>query len=114
MNLVSVHSILVHSGKFVLDSPWNVAMDHTSYNFGIELSRNTLVIIELFHPLEKSFFMIHKFDTIILIQDVYKRSISSVIAGVVQGLNATVFAYGSTGRYARNGVCYLDYLNVET
>ncbi|KAH7846671.1 hypothetical protein Vadar_016834 [Vaccinium darrowii] len=29
--------------------------------------------------------------------DVYKRSISSVIAGVVQGLNATVFAYGSTG-----------------
>ncbi|KAI7980406.1 Kinesin-like protein KIN-8B [Camellia lanceoleosa] len=29
--------------------------------------------------------------------DVYKRSISSVIAGVVQGLNATVFAYGATG-----------------
>ncbi|PSS30648.1 Kinesin-like protein [Actinidia chinensis var. chinensis] len=29
--------------------------------------------------------------------DVYKRSISSIIAGVVQGLNATVFAYGSTG-----------------
>ncbi|KAG8373808.1 hypothetical protein BUALT_Bualt11G0063600 [Buddleja alternifolia] len=29
--------------------------------------------------------------------DVYKRSIRSTIAGVVQGLNATVFAYGSTG-----------------
>ncbi|KAL5556651.1 hypothetical protein UlMin_038887 [Ulmus minor] len=29
--------------------------------------------------------------------DVYVRSISSVISGVVQGLNATVFAYGSTG-----------------
>nr|CAB3493054.1 unnamed protein product [Digitaria exilis] len=29
--------------------------------------------------------------------DVYKN-ISSTIAGVVQGLNATVFAYGSTGR----------------
>ncbi|XP_010271540.1 PREDICTED: kinesin-like protein KIN-8B isoform X2 [Nelumbo nucifera] len=29
--------------------------------------------------------------------DVYKTSISSTIAGVVQGLNATVFAYGSTG-----------------
>ncbi|KAL3813734.1 hypothetical protein ACJIZ3_015002 [Penstemon smallii] len=29
--------------------------------------------------------------------DVYKRSIHSTIAGVVQGLNATVFAYGSTG-----------------
>ncbi|GAA0175231.1 microtubule binding motor protein [Lithospermum erythrorhizon] len=29
--------------------------------------------------------------------DVYKRSVCSTIAGVVQGLNATVFAYGSTG-----------------
>ncbi|KAL3844692.1 hypothetical protein ACJIZ3_002095 [Penstemon smallii] len=29
--------------------------------------------------------------------DVYKRSICSTIGGVVQGLNATVFAYGSTG-----------------
>ncbi|KAI3462631.1 hypothetical protein Pfo_019294 [Paulownia fortunei] len=29
--------------------------------------------------------------------DVYRRSIHSTIAGVVQGLNATVFAYGSTG-----------------
>lgn len=50
--------------------------------------------------------MIRKSNTIVFIQDVYKRSISSVIAGVVQGLNATVFAYGSTGRYGRNGVCY--------
>ena len=33
------------------------------------------------------------------LQNVY-RSISSVISGVVHGLNATVFAYGSTGRYA--------------
>ncbi|GFZ18866.1 P-loop containing nucleoside triphosphate hydrolases superfamily protein [Actinidia rufa] len=41
--------------------------------------------------------MIHNFDNITFIQDVYKRSISSIIAGVVQGLNATVFAYGSTG-----------------
>lgn len=31
-------------------------------------------------------------------QDVY-RNISSTIVGVIQGLNATVFAYGSTGRY---------------
>ncbi|CDP02664.1 unnamed protein product [Coffea canephora] len=29
--------------------------------------------------------------------DVYQRSIHSTIAGVIQGLNATVFAYGSTG-----------------
>ncbi|KAK6923894.1 Kinesin motor domain [Dillenia turbinata] len=29
--------------------------------------------------------------------DIYKRRISSTISGVVQGLNATVFAYGSTG-----------------
>lgn len=29
--------------------------------------------------------------------DVYNKSISSKIAGVIQGLNATVFAYGSTG-----------------
>lgn len=33
------------------------------------------------------------------LQDIYKRSIRCTIAGVVQGLNATVFAYGSTGRY---------------
>lgn len=36
------------------------------------------------------------------LQDVYRRCIRSVIAGVVQGLNATVFAYGSTGRYLKN------------
>ncbi|KAK1383143.1 Kinesin-like protein KIN-8B [Heracleum sosnowskyi] len=29
--------------------------------------------------------------------DVYMRSISSTVAGVIQGLNATIFAYGSTG-----------------
>ncbi|VFQ70298.1 unnamed protein product [Cuscuta campestris] len=29
--------------------------------------------------------------------DVYKKSIQSTIAGVIQGLNATVFAYGATG-----------------
>ncbi|KAL1824184.1 hypothetical protein ACET3Z_010962 [Daucus carota] len=29
--------------------------------------------------------------------DVYMRGISSTVAGVVQGLNATIFAYGSTG-----------------
>ncbi|XP_031095873.1 kinesin-like protein KIN-8B isoform X1 [Ipomoea triloba] len=29
--------------------------------------------------------------------DVYKKSIQSTIVGVIQGLNATVFAYGSTG-----------------
>ncbi|KAL5988374.1 Kinesin-like protein KIN-8B [Asimina triloba] len=32
-----------------------------------------------------------------LLQDVYRKSISGTITGVVQGLNATVFAYGSTG-----------------
>ncbi|XP_040373140.1 uncharacterized protein LOC112191473 [Rosa chinensis] len=31
-------------------------------------------------------------------KDVYTKCISSVISGVVHGLNATVFAYGSTGR----------------
>nr|GMC99184.1 kinesin-like protein KIN-8B isoform X1 [Ipomoea batatas] len=31
--------------------------------------------------------------------DVYKKSIQSTIVGVIQGLNATVFAYGSTGRH---------------
>ena len=35
----------------------------------------------------------------IYIQDVYTKCISTVISGVVHGLNATVFAYGSTGRY---------------
>lgn len=29
--------------------------------------------------------------------DVYLRSIHSTISGVIQGLNATIFAYGSTG-----------------
>ncbi|CAI9110537.1 OLC1v1010585C3 [Oldenlandia corymbosa var. corymbosa] len=29
--------------------------------------------------------------------DVYKRSIHTTIAGLIQGLNATIFAYGSTG-----------------
>lgn len=37
---------------------------------------------------------------VFLLQDVYKRSIRCTIAGVVQGINATVFAYGSTGRYS--------------
>lgn len=36
------------------------------------------------------------------VQDVYAKSIFSVISGVVQGLNATIFAYGSTGRYWRS------------
>lgn len=29
--------------------------------------------------------------------DVYRRCVFSTIAGVIQGLNATIFAYGSTG-----------------
>nr|GMD51684.1 kinesin-like protein KIN-8B [Ipomoea batatas] len=29
--------------------------------------------------------------------DVYKRSIRPTVVGVIQGLNATIFAYGSTG-----------------
>lgn len=37
-------------------------------------------------------------------QGVYERSIQSTIAGVIQGLNATVFAYGSTGRYIQHWI----------
>jgi hypothetical protein len=36
---------------------------------------------------------------VFIVQDVYKN-ISSTVLGVVQGLNVTAFAYGSTGRYA--------------
>ena len=42
----------------------------------------------------------------ILPQDVYKN-ISPTVLGVVQGLNVTVFAYGSTGRYAFTGIVLL-------
>ncbi|KAF2295716.1 hypothetical protein GH714_033707 [Hevea brasiliensis] len=35
--------------------------------------------------------------TPLVLIDVYKRGISSIVSGVVQGLNATIFAYGSTG-----------------
>ncbi|WCJ32055.1 P-loop containing nucleoside triphosphate hydrolases superfamily protein [Euphorbia peplus] len=46
---------------------------------------------------EKKYCFDHAFSPHSTNLDVYKRSISSVIYGVVQGLNATVFAYGSTG-----------------
>ena len=36
-------------------------------------------------------------------QDVYAATIAPMIDGVIHGLNATIFAYGSTGRY----LCYL-------
>jgi kinesin family protein 18/19 len=32
-------------------------------------------------------------------QDVYKLTMGSMVEGVVRGLNATIFAYGATGRY---------------
>nr|POE59769.1 kinesin-like protein kin-8b [Quercus suber] len=46
---------------------------------------------------EKKYCFDHAFGPDCTNVDVYKRCISSVISGVVQGLNATVFAYGSTG-----------------
>lgn len=33
-------------------------------------------------------------------QDVYNVTASAIVEGVVRGLNATIFAYGATGRYA--------------
>ncbi|KAH9543636.1 hypothetical protein CY35_13G076000 [Sphagnum magellanicum] len=32
-------------------------------------------------------------------EDVYKLTMGSMVEGVVRGLNATIFAYGATGRY---------------
>ncbi|KAK9284337.1 hypothetical protein L1049_023508 [Liquidambar formosana] len=46
---------------------------------------------------EKTYCFDHAFGPDCTNLDVYKRSISSTISGVIQGLNATVFAYGSTG-----------------
>jgi kinesin family protein 18/19 len=31
-------------------------------------------------------------------EDVYNATVSSMVEGVVRGLNATIFAYGATGR----------------
>ncbi|RWW07467.1 hypothetical protein BHE74_00024947, partial [Ensete ventricosum] len=44
----------------------------------------------------RAYWYIFQFRFLTRGQDVY-RNISSTIAGVIQGLNATVFAYGSTG-----------------
>ncbi|CAN1184371.1 Kinesin-like protein KIN-8B [Linum perenne] len=46
---------------------------------------------------EKSYCFDHAFGPDSANSEVYATCISSVISGVVQGLNATVFAYGSTG-----------------
>ncbi|KAL4179996.1 hypothetical protein AMTRI_Chr13g122990 [Amborella trichopoda] len=46
---------------------------------------------------ERRYCFDHAFGPQCTNKDVYQKSISSTIAGVVQGLNATVFAYGSTG-----------------
>ncbi|TXG60016.1 hypothetical protein EZV62_014589 [Acer yangbiense] len=46
---------------------------------------------------EKKYCFDHAFGPECTNSDVYGKCISSVISGVVQGLNATVFAYGSTG-----------------
>ncbi|XP_056171724.1 kinesin-like protein KIN-8B isoform X2 [Syzygium oleosum] len=46
---------------------------------------------------EKKYCFDHAFGPDCSNRDVYRRCIASTIAGVVQGLNATVFAYGSTG-----------------
>ncbi|KAF2283839.1 hypothetical protein GH714_016421 [Hevea brasiliensis] len=46
---------------------------------------------------EKIYCFDHAFGPHCTNLDVYKSSISSMISGVVQGLNATIFAYGSTG-----------------
>lgn len=46
---------------------------------------------------EKKYRFDHAFGPECSNRDVYSRCIDSTISGVVQGLNATVFAYGSTG-----------------
>ncbi|KAL5753244.1 hypothetical protein ACOSQ2_023751 [Xanthoceras sorbifolium] len=46
---------------------------------------------------EKKYCFDHAFAPECTNSDVYMKCISSIISGVVQGLNATVFAYGSTG-----------------
>lgn len=46
---------------------------------------------------EKKYCFDHAFGPDCTNLDVYNKSICSTISGVVQGLNATVFAYGSTG-----------------
>ncbi|XP_058010379.1 kinesin-like protein KIN-8B isoform X2 [Hevea brasiliensis] len=46
---------------------------------------------------EKKYCFDHAFGPHCTNLDVYKRGISSIVSGVVQGLNATIFAYGSTG-----------------
>lgn len=46
---------------------------------------------------EKTYCFDHAFGSQSTNLDVYQRCISSTISGVVQGLNTTVFAYGSTG-----------------
>ncbi|XP_050369605.1 kinesin-like protein KIN-8B [Argentina anserina] len=46
---------------------------------------------------EKKYCFDHAFDAECTNLDVYTKCISSVVSGVVHGLNATVFAYGSTG-----------------
>ncbi|XP_058069556.1 kinesin-like protein KIN-8B isoform X2 [Magnolia sinica] len=46
---------------------------------------------------ERRYLFDHAFGPECTNMDVYRKSISSTIAGVIQGLNATVFAYGSTG-----------------
>ncbi|KAK4760920.1 hypothetical protein SAY87_005813 [Trapa incisa] len=46
---------------------------------------------------EKKYCFDHAFGPECSNLDVYNRCISSTISGVVQGLNATIFAYGSTG-----------------
>jgi hypothetical protein len=57
---------------------------------------NAVFLCFTFHTMtSQDFYLINTF----IVQDVYKN-ISSTVLGVVQGLNVTVFAYGSTGRYA--------------
>ena len=37
-------------------------------------------------------------------QDIFNVTASSIVEGVVRGLNATIFAYGATGRYVRQEI----------
>ncbi|XP_077234004.1 P-loop containing nucleoside triphosphate hydrolases superfamily protein [Tasmannia lanceolata] len=46
---------------------------------------------------ERRYCFDHAFGTACTNTDVYRKSICSAVSGVVNGLNATVFAYGSTG-----------------
>ncbi|XP_047315459.1 kinesin-like protein KIN-8B [Impatiens glandulifera] len=61
-----------------------------------DLSKDYLDVIQN-RTKQRQYTFDHSFGPKSRNSDVYKRSVSSIVSGVVQGLNATIFAYGSTG-----------------